>query len=206
MLKYALLKVFTDHAVQSSYNPFLWPMSIELYGSFFVFGVLFSLRSIKRPGYVVATAALYLCAVGSFFSLFFVGLWFSLLRADGFFYRIRASRVSKFALLGLALIIFADALLERLKIDRPQLQILMSSAIVFVSYSNKNIVSFLSNRVSRYLGRVSFPLYVCQFAIIISYTSWLIVYFSERGVLDFECSLLVIISSIVLTFLVAEVF
>ena len=206
VFRYALLKVFTEHTVQNSYNPFLWPMSIELYGSFFVFGILFSIRSLNKPIHVVALTALYLWVLGSFFSLFFVGLCFSLLRAENFFEKIKKSRFTGFAILGLILIVLVDAFFEKIKFNPPQLSILMAGAIVFLVYSNEKLVSFFSNRFSRFLGRISFPLYICQFSVIISYTSWLIIYFQGQGVLDFKHSLFVIFSSVILTFLVAAVF
>lgn len=206
MVSYAFLQIFTENTIQNSYNPFLWPMSIELYGSFFIFGMLFSFRALKNPIHLVILMSIYFWILGSFYALFFVGLGFSLLRANGFFERIKKSRFSKLAFLGLLLIFLVDAFFEKINYKSSQASILMAGAIVFLIYSNKEMVSFFSNRISRFLGKVSFAVYVCQFCVIISFTSWLITYFSGLGILDFGHSLIIIIISILMVFIVAMVF
>jgi peptidoglycan/LPS O-acetylase OafA/YrhL len=128
------------------------------------------------------------------------------LRADNFFEKIKKSQVTKYAFAGLLAIILADAYLERIQYKPPQISILMAGLIVFLIYSNDKMISFFSNGLSRFLGKISFPLYICHFFVLVSYTSWLIIYFQERGVLDFWHSLLIILSSIFLAFLVAGIF
>jgi peptidoglycan/LPS O-acetylase OafA/YrhL len=206
MVKYSLLKVFTDHTIQNSYNPFLWPMSIELYGSFFVFGMLFSMHHLKKPIAVVAIAAGYLWILGSFYSLFFIGLGFSMMRANGAFEAIKNSRVTKLSFPGLLMVIILDAALEKAGVKISQISILMAALVVFFAYSNKNLISFFSNKLSRFLGRISFPLYLCQFFVMISFTSWMILYLKERGLLNAWYSLGIVICSIFVATVVAELF
>jgi len=206
MLDYGLIRVFTEHSVDISYNPFLWPMSTELYGSFFIFGILFSFRHLKRPLFIVAAIAGYLWILGSIYSLFFVGLCFSILRTENFFEKVKKSPKARLSFLGLFLLVVADALLTLFNFTSLQVLMLMAASIVFLVYSNENLISFFSNKLSRYLGRISFPLYLCQFSVIISYTSWITINYRRHNILDFSHSILIVISSIFVTFIVAEIF
>lgn len=206
MLRYALLQVFTDHRVDNSYNPFLWPMSIELYGSFFIFAMLVSLRLIGRPLTLVWCVAGYLFLLGSFFSLFFIGLAYSLMRERGHFERIRSHSTSNLAFVAIIGIAVLDAALAKAGFKPLMLEIVMAALLVYSIYSNQRLVNFFSGTVSRYLGRISFPLYVSHLAVIVTIASWQIVYFNERGMLDLRRSGLIVGSSVLCAFLLAEIF
>lgn len=206
LLSYALLNVFTKHSIDNSYNPFLWPMSIELYGSFFIFSILFSLKFLKRPLIITSMAAFYLWVLGSFYSLFFIGLTFSILRQKGFFQKLKNhGKPSLFMAIIFALAIL-DSLLEKHSFRLPQASIFLAGAFVFTVHSSYPLTNFFSNSISRYLGKISFPLYLSHFAVIVSYTSWIIDYYGAIGALDFIHSGAIIISSTFISILIADIF
>jgi peptidoglycan/LPS O-acetylase OafA/YrhL len=205
MLRYATLKVFTAHSVENSYNAFLAPMSIELYGSFFIFSALAAIKFMKRPVVSISLLAFYLWVLGSYYSLFLIGLLFSILRQQGQFKIIKASRGAVAAYPILIFVILLDFALETLSFKPPQASIIMAGLVVFAAYSNDALCKFFSNPLSSYLGRISFPLYISHFAVLVSYTSWAIIYFNASGQLDFEHAAFIAVTSLLLAGAAAEV-
>jgi peptidoglycan/LPS O-acetylase OafA/YrhL len=202
-LKYGLLDVFVEHRKEKSYVPFLWPMSIELYGSFMLFTFLAIFAKLKRPMVVLLVAASWLTALGSFYGLFFVGMCFSAWRELGVFNRPVYRRWSV-ALILIAVV--ADSLLTAINAKPPQASIVIGVCLVFGLYSNPRCLTFFSNRLSRYLGRISFPLYLTHFSVLISFTSWAILKMVEFNRFDVAHSLAVAAASGALALVVAELF
>lgn len=66
----------------------------------------------------------------------------------------------------------ADSILMELNAKPPQVSILIAVCLVFGLYSNQTCPMFFSNKLAGYLGRISFPLYLWHFAVLISFTSW----------------------------------
>ena len=202
-IKYGLLDVFFEHSKEKSYVPFLWPMSIELYGSFMLFAFLAIFTKLKRPLLLLLIAATWLTALGSFFALFFVGLCFAAWRDLGVFNRPLCVRWSTPLII---IAIVADSILMELNAKPPQASILIAVCLVFGLYSNQHCLTFFSNKLSRYLGRISFPLYLTHFAVLISFTSWAILQLVEFKRFDFAHSLAVATASGALALGLAELF
>lgn len=202
---YSLIQVYTEPFMPNSYNPFLWPMSIEMIGSLIIFSFLGSLKSLKRPVVVALCAALYLGALGSWYSLFLFGLTFSLLRANGVFERIRASLFAQsLALVGIAFVAVADGVAYHINFEKPQFSIILATTIVFCAYCNSGVLSFMRGRLSHFLGRISFPLYVTHFSVIISLTSFEILTIGAN--LSWRNEVLVVTSSAAAALCAAEAF
>lgn len=175
VLKQGLLETFVNLTHKNSYNPFMWPMSVEICGSMIIFCFGHVCKSLKSPQVVVACCAVYLTMLSSFYALFFIGMLFGFLRRNMFFKKLQDRPNNSAATLMLALLL---VLLDSHLINgTPQSSILMATITVFLAYSSRNIVGFMKNRVSGFLGKISFPLYFMQFSVIVSYTSWTIVYF-----------------------------
>ena len=181
LLKYSLAEVFTEGSPSKAYNPFLWPMQIELHGSYFIFGLLLAFQYLTRPKIATALIAAWLWALGSLYSLFFIGLLYSTLREAGFFNARQIVLIAFISELGITLLALADAYFSSFDFRPPQLMIFFAAGFVLLAFLSRRIVTFLSSGISRFLGRISFPLYLCQFPVIISYTSWAIIYFHTRG-------------------------
>lgn len=202
-VKYGLLDVFVDHSKESSYVPFLWPMSIELYGSFLLFTFLAIFSKLKRPLLLLLLAATWLTALGSFFGLFFIGLCFAAWRELGVFNQPFCRKVSP-ALIIVAIV--ADSLLIHLSAKPPQASIVIAVLLVFGLYSNKTCLNFFSNKFSLYLGRISFPLYLTHFSVLVSFTSWATLQMVQLNRFDLPHSLAVAAASCALALAVAELF
>jgi peptidoglycan/LPS O-acetylase OafA/YrhL len=56
--------------------------------------------------------------------------------------------------------------------------------LVIAVFCNKFLCKFFSSGISRSLGVISFPLYLVQFPVIVSFTSGAIVYQSKRGAIS----------------------
>ncbi len=223
----------------NSYNPFLWPMAIEMFGSVAVFCFLIIYKKLRNPLGAASLLAIYLGILGSFYSLFFVGIAFSILRTRQHFDRASRSKYSNlisFSILGT--IVIAECLLTRngtihhlvggaapaikgtdyhflSKLTqllgshpnpvRARLNLLLSPLVIYAIYQNSKLTSWMTTRLSVWLGRISFSLYVTHFSVLISYTSWTIIALSKRNQLGFLGALFVIGSSIAIALVLAEV-
>jgi peptidoglycan/LPS O-acetylase OafA/YrhL len=179
-LKYSLMKVYVAHTTDLSYNPFLWTMSIEMIGSMLVFLACYLWSRLKSGEQVCIYLVVGLTALGSFFSLFFAGLLFSHWRQRGVFERLLASRRHQYiALLAtascVAVYVLAGGLNSTHEVVHRLLTPILSIALVFCAYTQRRLKAFFSCAASRFLGVISFPLYLLQFQVLISLMSWLAV-------------------------------
>jgi peptidoglycan/LPS O-acetylase OafA/YrhL len=205
--KFGVRFVFTDFHFESSYNPYLWPMSIELLGSFVTFMYLAIYRNLKKPLMVVVFFAFIFLIARSYYSLFCIGIFFSHMRNQGFFNRVFESKYSRnLTLLGTLLLIFLLMINNSLSEKVFQSQVVLAGLIVFIIYSRKGYIQFFSNPISVYLGKISFPLYITHFAVIISFTSFFIKWLDAHRALNFTNSMFVILISALTAILLAHIF
>ena len=174
------MNVYVAHTTDLSYNPFLWTMSIEMIGSMLVFLACYLWSRLKSGEQVCIYLVVGLTALGSFFSLFFAGLLFSHWRQRGVFERLLASRRHQYiALLAaascIAVYVLAGGLNSTHEVLRRLLIPTLSMALVFCAYTQRRLKAFFSCGASRFLGVISFPVYLLQFQVLISLMSWLVV-------------------------------
>ena len=180
LLKYCLLGVYTSHSGQTSYNPFLWTMSIELVGSMIVFLACYLWERLRWPVQTITGACIALLLLNSDYSLFFAGMIFGYLRKTGFLERVKAK--SGWQLGGWLAVTAVYGLLAVLTAPRlPYLNQLAAIILVFSFYTNRTFIAFFQSRLSRWFGDLSFPIYLVQFPVIISLMSWLLVSASSTG-------------------------
>jgi len=203
VIKYSLIKVFAGVKYHYALNPFLWPMKIELFGSIAVFSTLAILKKSKNIYLIVFFLSLILMALGSKYSCFFIGISISILRSKGFF---KKNFFNKISFIIIIIGVLLDTFSQSLTKHYPQLTILSSFLIIFGIYNNKTALKFFSNKLSIYLGRISFSLYLIQFSIIISLTSYLIIYFNEKNILNPQNTLLIIFISCIFSVIFADLF
>lgn len=168
LLRYALIGVYANNMTDSTYNPFLWTMSVEMVGSMMVF--LLCYQTTRHLKTLLALLGAYLFLLDSYYCLFLAGMLLGRLRAEGFFEHERPW-------LYLALLASAITALGLLR-GRPvtlQVDLVIAVAVVFVCYGHKGVRRLMQSDLSMWLGKISFPLYLVQFAMIISLESWLIV-------------------------------
>jgi peptidoglycan/LPS O-acetylase OafA/YrhL len=180
LLRYSLLGVYTSHTKASSYNPFLWTMSIEMIGSMLVFLTCYLWPRLRYQKALLGLLALVLFGLNSFLCLFFAGMFLGLLRTEAFFTERASSGPWQATSLGgfLLLVLFLVA-----SNGHPLplfCDLGVAVAFVFVLYSQQGLRGFLRGRLSTWVGDVSFPIYLVQFAVIISLESWLVTVWNAR--------------------------
>jgi peptidoglycan/LPS O-acetylase OafA/YrhL len=115
--------------------------------------------------------------------LFFVGVGFGLLANNGVLDRLRDSTRWAWVSL-LALVVVAAIANFRIgSVSSLREDMLIASELVFLLYSNRWTMRLLGTPLSRFVGRISFPLYLVHFSIIVSLMSYLVIRFHDAGAL-----------------------
>ena len=159
LLGFSLLKVFVAYSGAESYDPPLWTMTYEFFGSFIVFALVAHLRPSRLRTLLLAVLFLLLTALQTYFALFVAGI----LIAD-LFPRIGASTAANRAgaLLcgaGILLIALPHAWFAAVYLGGG---VCLTAGAVFCAPVRR----FFESRLSSFLGWVSFPLYLIQAAVI----------------------------------------
>ncbi len=204
-LRYSLLGVYTNHSTAVSYNPFLWTMSFEMIGSMLVFLTCYLWPRLREPKWVVAVLAICLFAMDSLYSLFFAGMFLGQLRLESFFAKLEGRRAQTLllaAFIGLVLLEVVTYYADKKPVF---FDMGVGIALVFVLYAHRGIRHFLRGRLSTWVGEISFPIYLVQFAVIISFESWLVTLWSERQVPPAWLPLIGL-ASVIVTLLAASLF
>ena len=205
LLRYALLGVYTSHSKETSYNPFLWTMSIEMIGSMLVFLTCYLWPRLRNAKRTLVVLALLLFCLNSWLCLFFVGMLLGQLRVESFYAgtmaqpRWQAATLVGFVALALLLVATNGHPLPLF------FDFAVAIAIVFVLYSQQHLRRFLRGRLSTWVGDVSFPIYLVQFAVIISLESWLVTLWSARGA-DARWLPLIALTAVLATLVAASLF
>ncbi len=177
--------------------PSFWTMSIELIGSLLVALYLYISGKLRNPNGILYCLIGFLIAMRSFYALFFVGVLLGQFRLNGTLDQFRSSARWKIAfpvvLTGCIALIFAG---RRLPAIEGHLNIVVAAVLVFAAYTSSSAIAFFSSRLSRFLGDISFPLYLVHFSLIVSFTSYWIVQSANASTLDNSRIFLIIAASI----------
>ncbi|MBW3508813.1 MULTISPECIES: acyltransferase [Janthinobacterium] len=200
MLRYSLISVYDAHTVAISYNPYLWTMSVEMIGSFIVIHYLYMSKRLSYPTQTLITAIVFLYLIRSFNALFLIGVLFAQLRSNGFFDKQMVG--TKFRLWRGVLVAAMIAIL----VVADDMNMLVAPVLVYCFYTSKSAIAFFSNKISVFLGDISFPLYLVHFAIISSLTSYLVIEAHNRSALNIANAWLIIAASVAASITAAIVF
>ncbi|MFT3735918.1 MAG: acyltransferase [Rhodocyclaceae bacterium] len=174
-LKYSLIGVYESHSRDVAYNPFLWTMSVEMIGSFLVFLACYCWTRLKQPVSVVLAWAAILILLRSPLGLFLLGVVFAWWGTSGDSARLFSMRwAGPIAGLFLLLCLVLFVSLKETSIPR-LLNMALSAGLVFCLVNLRTAVSLLSSGVSRFVGKISFPLYLVHFQVIVCLQSYLVV-------------------------------
>ena len=196
--------VFVKFNQDISYNPVLWSMHIELFGSFMIYGYLWLFRSTEKVHWALALAATAILFVFKpFYACFPMGYLLAEINhkyADRGLFGIAQSRRTDVFFVS---VFFSTAFLSTLFKDSNQLEFLYATALIFSVSQARPLKQFFTTRISRYLGRISFPLYLIHFPILCSWSTYLSVKLPAMGVAVLTSNLLNIFSTIALSLLAA---
>lgn len=188
-IRFSLYDVFTHRDAARSYNPILWTMPVELYGSFVIFAVCALLMHLKKRLFFVGALMLYFILTKNIYYLSFIcGLAIALCyhhRDKPVFRKLRLA----LPLLGIAVVYYSTVSLrgQGLSVSHIAradfLSIAAASGMVFVAAFYAPFRRFLESPLSRYLGSISFPIYLTHFIVICSFSSGMLLFLnaSEFG-------------------------
>lgn len=170
MLQFSMFTVFWFTS-GANYNPFLWTMIIELWMSYLVLAVCLFERRIKFIYGVLAALLLMTTLIYVGLGCFIAGALLALLHRDG--HLVFALRGAFAGTIVILCLVAAGALQIFHGPDVANLA--LAGTIVLVTILSPQLGSLLSMPLSQKLGALSFPLYLAQFPVLISATSWMIV-------------------------------
>jgi peptidoglycan/LPS O-acetylase OafA/YrhL len=197
-----------------NYGPFLWTMAVQLWGSIIVMSIAYGQRVLREPYSPLLFFSVVLLYIYPYLACMPLGALIALLQRDGLLFRNPPGRVEGLVATALFLgCLVASSLVEGFETGGREewkwdmiVQTMLSVLFVAAAIRSTPLAGFLSNRVSRFMGRVSFPIYLTQCALLISLTSWLIVTFDGMGQLTEWTALAIVVISVVATLLASWAF
>lgn len=174
-LQFGLWDVYMNYNGRTSYNSALWTMWIEMLGSMMIFGLLL-LCGRNRLMQVIVIAAFAYWAAEHNQHLVAFALGMLLARCSALDW-IPSSNVAGIGLLAITLPI---AMVRYLG-DSLTAVSMYAAAIVAAVLLSPALQALLSTRLSQWLGRISFPLYLTHMLIICSISSTMYLYFGNGG-------------------------
>jgi peptidoglycan/LPS O-acetylase OafA/YrhL len=186
-----------------SYGPFLWTMIVELWGSILILSLSQTERLFREsysPLVFIIALSLAFGPLGSLPACFFAGALLALLQRDGLVFHTAAGpRESLFATIAIPAILVGAAVAHQLAPDG-----LFSASVLgvglFICVMRSNAAqAFLTLPLSRFFGRLSFPLYLMQYIILISPVSLLVIALGTAGYLDQWTAVAIAAAGVVLT-------
>ena len=181
---FGLIDVYIRHTEASSLNPPLWTMGIEMIGSILVFLILLCERSVKRITWVLLFLGLLLLVGRSWLACFVLGMLLGDMRSKGVFTALRSSTLSSGFIPTAFLVLLAASWLPLRGPDLTAGFSILAVCLVFCIFANSTLSKFFRNSVSRWLGEISFPLYVIHFPVLASFTSGMIILADGSGHLN----------------------
>lgn len=188
-LRYPFLTVFSFSEGGKGFNAFLWTMPIELTGSFLVFLYLYVHGKVRHQTLTLAAIIAFTFLANKWYTLFFIGVLFSHLRVTGRLDRIRAKTLTRviapvlvlsayaleYRFLSVPDVTHASSMFDSVIIfAQDNKKFLMATLFLVGAYLSKDLCNFFRNGISRFLGKVSFPIYLAQALVICTFSSLVI--------------------------------
>ena len=202
-LKFSFYDVYFTYESSKSYDVVLWTMPIELAGSFLIFAIVAVFGVSLRLRMLSCAVAILLCwQINQPYLTFFYGYLIAILHTV-----IGGKDFTKGAtgnVVGLSLVAFV--LFYRLAHDGVATCALLGACLVFAPVFSPFLRRILSSPLSKWLGRVSFPLYLVHSAVICSLSSFLIIELHQLSWSPSAMAAVVVPSTILVSLLVAHAF
>jgi peptidoglycan/LPS O-acetylase OafA/YrhL len=187
VLKWSLAGVYGMPDARHAVNPFLWTMHYEAWGSILVFAVLLLFRRAGQPFRLLIVGAALVALLperGNHYSSFLCGIVIAAAWRDGVFAQWQAWRFSGPVSLTVLLLVAGlgnTAVLSGIPYgDHVGI---VALPVMLALFANRRAVAFLSGPLSRFLGRISFPLFLIQFPVVAGFTAPLVVRAAQDGTL-----------------------
>jgi len=199
VISFSFFDVFFNYRSEVSYNSSLWTMPIEIFGSYLIFTYLFLFKFHEKKNLIAIFIAVSLYFINTFLSCFMFGyLINSLVEKCPPKNTIRwITRIS--------LMIFFFATLYYLNYFslKHRIEFFLSFFLILsISYSDI-LQKFFSNRISIFLGKISFTLYLIQIYIICSWSAFLYGVMEEKSFSQFQIANTVLLSTVFLCIIIS---
>ena len=206
VLTYAFAMVFITNE-PTAITPFLATMMLELKVSFFVLFLLLAFKHLSDPRLVLwgLFIALMLLPPTRHIACFFAGVIFADIRCSGGFSAAQKSRWNGLTWVVIAAIGLLDGWLH-VSHQHSDFSALFAVILLAAVYCNRRAVKAFTTPLSLWLGKISFPLFLIQFPVIITFTCWAIVRADASGSLDLPMMWIIGISSLGLCLVAAVLF
>ncbi|MCW2573757.1 MAG: acyltransferase 3 [Frankiales bacterium] len=179
--KFAFYNVFFHYDWAPSYDIVLWTMPYELAGSFLVFGMLALAGSSLKARLVWYAAMAVICFHEQPTLLsFVVGVALAEFAVSPFYRRIAHRPWGDVAGIALLAAAFTGSVLLR-GVYSPKICAALALFVVASAVLSRLLRGLLQTRVSQFLGRVSFPLYLIHSLVICGPSAMLIIHLDHLG-------------------------
>ena len=206
-LRYALVEVFIWDEPRRSLNPFLLTMSSEVIGSALVFLYLFLDRYVADRISVLLTLFLGLSAADLFLACFPLGMMLGVVRARGGFALLqRHSATTPAAVVSTFAAMLAGTYGNQKYPGWNLIPIGASFALTTGFYASSWFRTLLQAPMCLWLGRISFPLYLTHFTVMVTLTSWAVVWIDGWHLLGAVTIWTIIAGSVACSAVVAVLF
>lgn len=177
VLSFATYDVFFRYRSEVAYNALLWTMPVELMGSFMIYGflALFKRSNAVQWGISLLLALAFLCST-PLYACFIMG--YLIAELNRIFVGKITRKGSDIFLVCAFLAVSGVAILRQFIewgdfVTYDAATCLIATALVTSVSFSSGLRAFFSNRLSKFLGRISFPLYLIQIIVICSWSSFL---------------------------------
>ena len=174
VIKFSFYGVFFNYIQDVSYNVVLWTMPIELYGSVLVALVLVCINYTRFKFFFLIMVCVTLFIVNKFMACFLIGSIVSY---------IFVNKKEVFILLrnrNVKILLFIIFLLTYKVVALDRANKISAAIIVLLPFMFEGVSKFLDLKVSAFLGKISFPLYIVHLPILCSFTSYMILHFGDN--------------------------
>jgi peptidoglycan/LPS O-acetylase OafA/YrhL len=202
-LKFSFYDVYLHYRPATSYNVFLWPMQLELLGSFLILAMvaLFDGGVGVRALSCVSAILVFLHAEAMYLPFVYGYVLANLHVAM----RDRAvTRGVAGDIAGLLLVIFVA--IHRMNHDGFRTAAALGACLVLATLLSPLLQRLLSSSLSQWLGRISFPLYLLHSLVICTFSSFLIVRLHDLSWSPAAIATLVIPATILVSLGAAHIF
>jgi peptidoglycan/LPS O-acetylase OafA/YrhL len=204
-LQFNLYYVFFNFNPGANFNPVLWTIAYEFTGSMLVYLMIGFFRHTKHQSYFVPVAFIVLFNLfnNPIIACFAIGYVLAELYVA---YSLRLQSKAWVSWLATALFALPVVCSTFFRTGHHFYLALLASALVLaVSFSNP-LKHFFSNKVSRFLGRISFPLYLIHLPLICSFSSYLFLYLPTLGYGNQATANIIVATTVPLGLLIAWIF
>jgi peptidoglycan/LPS O-acetylase OafA/YrhL len=204
-LQFNLYYVFFNFNPGANFNPVLWTIAYEFTGSMLVYMMVGFFRNTKHQSYFVPIAFIVLFNLfnNPIIACFAIGYVLAELYAA---YSQRLQGKAWVSWLATALFALPVVCSTFFRTGHHFYLALLASALVLAVSFSSPLKHFFSNKVSRFLGRISFPLYLIHLPLICSFSSYLFLYLPTQGFGNQATANIIVATTVPLGLLIAWIF